>query len=566
MSKNRKNYWYYILGLITMASLVLGMSGCSRKPTAASVMIKALKASADITMVSMDWTMDMGMSMSIDVMEESMNMDMDIEAKGNTLCDSSSGKTHSTVDMAFQVMGMDMNQQMEMYTAVEDETLTVYMMMEDQWVKQSEEMEDPSAANVIVEIKNLLAFTDSFVLLEDMAEKNGHTCYELKSTMDPEDTEDLMNSFMDMDEFLDSEQGMDLDSMNDKVMEVTLYIDEESSLIQAMSLKLMTDTQAADTESDKAEEKDSGLSGFSMEIAMEYPEPSEIVIPPEALAAEEQESMDPLLETDTDDEFYGQGSMFHELEHPAVIVEFGDTEKLLYEKDGIKVYLVRVYTDDEDNGFIDLNLENHSDTSLDVYSLGFSLNNTMLNDYGFYETLPAGESVISCIYVTGLSQYGISEIGSLSMGVVAAPTNDFTDEIMADRVEYVIDENKSDYNVVSSEGKRTVYEDEYIRVTAYAETADDYIYQIPLCIENKTDTDFFVMSDSAISRGITVNAALYGDLFAGTCIYTCLEFDPSEWKEANLPIPGTVQFGVGGYDIENMSGLFYAEITIPSSL
>ena len=204
--------------------------------------------------------------------ELSMGMDMDMEA--TTEPEASHGKG----EVSFDIAGSSMSTEMEMYSVKEDDQYVTYTMMDGQWTKEAAD-EEEALGDVEGMTGNIEEYADKFELEQDLAEINGKDCFELSGELDGDIFSEMIQSDM-MDSF--SGYGLDEETVSDMVFPCTIDIYKDSILPARIYFDL-TDTFEPMLE-------ESGVTASDCYIEMtftEYDSVDEIVVPDEALEAEE---------------------------------------------------------------------------------------------------------------------------------------------------------------------------------------------------------------------------------------------------------------------------------------
>lgn len=204
--------------------------------------------------------------------ELAVTMDMDMEA--TTEPEASHGKG----EVSFDIAGSSMSTEMEIYSVKEDDQYVTYTMMEGEWTKEAAG-EEETLGDIEGMTGDIEDYADKFKLEEDLAEINGEDCFELTGELDGDIFSEMIQSDM-LDSF--SGYGLDEETISEMVFPCTIDIYKDTIL----PARIMFDL--TDTFESMMEDAGVAASDCYMEMTfMEYDSVDDIVVPDEALEAEE---------------------------------------------------------------------------------------------------------------------------------------------------------------------------------------------------------------------------------------------------------------------------------------
>ena len=221
---------------ILAAAVCFACTGCG-KMTEEKLMDNVAKAMTGRTFMGGDIDMNMDLSYAMDIMEAPVSADMSMQANGRSLSSYDPFGVYSDMnmqmdfrlDMDGEVQEMSMGDQIQTYTAQEDDTLALYTYSNtsSQWSRI--EMEQPAS--------NVNALSDLMTVPEDQQENisledepfslNGVNTYVLKMdriSIGQESVAILETMFPQIAGSISS------DSLGDVTMSATFYIDQETFL------------------------------------------------------------------------------------------------------------------------------------------------------------------------------------------------------------------------------------------------------------------------------------------------------------------------------------------------
>ncbi len=206
--------------------------------------------------------------------EDSLSIGMDMDMETTSEPEASHGK--GTV--SFEMAGSNFSTEMEMYTVLEDDQYVTYTMMENEWTKEVAD-EEEALGDVEGMTGSIEEYADKFQLEEDLVDVDGKECFELTGELEGDIFAEMIQSDM-MDSF--SGYGLDEETVADMVFPCTIDIYRDTILPARIYFDL------AETFEPLLE--DSGVTASDCYIEttfMEYDSVDEIVVPDEALAAED---------------------------------------------------------------------------------------------------------------------------------------------------------------------------------------------------------------------------------------------------------------------------------------
>lgn len=586
--------------------LAAALPGCSREMTAEELIGKMEEASGAEEIVSVAWNMNMEMGISMDLFGVDSTMDLAMSGEGNTLTNTAGEEdlSYTTLDIGMEIFGTSFNVDMELYTQTDaEQNTTTYTCMDGTWTKSTASAEETETADFEELMEKYRA---SFTLAEEKVtySEDNISCYELQAELAVDDLTELLESYM---EEMDMAELMDVSALTGRVFTINMYVDESTYLPRYVEVALTdaaedsasaeseeTSASAAESEEasgttaaeetteetteesagseDDSEDVEYSFDVLSITMDLSYPEEGEIVIPEEALNAEEEsgdDALDGFLGDDTEEGYEegvpsseNSGSQYDSLTNPVLLKEYaeGDAEAVLLDESGVTVTLTRIYTDGDDRAYVDMNLTNGTAEDICIYSLDVAVNHTMAPDSSFYEDVEAGETVETVLYIESLSDLSVQEIGSVSVMLSALTLSDYNLVLESPVLNIELNEDALAYQVV--EGRETLYEDDSVQIIAYDWEGDDYTLELPVCIINKTDRNLAIDSThlgSSGSDGLEPNSYLYADLFAESIVYTSLTIDPGESEVTSLDGLSSISFKVNGYDMSTFDEVFITE-------
>ncbi len=585
-----------VLALLLAAAL----PGCSREMTAEELIGKMEEASGAEEIVSVAWNMNMEMGISMDLFGVDSTMDLAMSGEGNTLTNTAGEEdlSYTTLGIGMEIFGTSFNVDMELYTQTDaEQNTTTYTCMDGTWTKSTASAEEAEAAD----LEELMEkYRTSFTLAEEKVtySEDNISCYELQAELAVDDLTELLESYM---EELDMAELMDVSALTGRVFTIDMYVDdstylpryvevtladaaeesasaesEETSASAAESEEASGTTAAEETTEESADSEDDSedveysFDVLSITMDLSYPEEGEIVIPEEALNAEEEsgdDALDGFLGDDTEEGYEegvpsteNSGSQYDSLANPVLLKEYaeGDAEAVLLDESGVTVTLTRIYTDGDDRAYVDMNLTNGTAEDICLYTMDVAVNHTMAPDSSLYEEIGAGETVESVLYIESLSDLSVEEIGTISVMLSAVTLSEYDTVLDSPVLNIELKADAAAYQI--ADGLETLYEDDNVQILAASEWEDDsYSLELPLCIINKTEADLTMGSVTLASNGEEASAILYTDLFEGCCVYTSLLVEPEDSVSEGLEDLVDVTFQLDAYDIITFDDVFSTE-------
>lgn len=253
-----------------MAAALLSGCGGKTKATPENLLRDMTDRAEEIESALMNVKFEMGLSSGTESI--SFGMDMDMESTEEPEASHAKGK------VSFDMGGSGLNMEMEMYSVKENDQYVTYTMTNNEWTKEIM-AEEEALGDVEGMTGNIENYADKFELDKDLAEVNGEDCFELSGELDGDIFAEMIQSDM-MDSF--SGYGLDEDTVSGMVFPCTIDIYQDSILPARIYFDL---TAAFDP---LMEESGITASDCYIEMTfMEYDSVGEIVVPEEALAAEE---------------------------------------------------------------------------------------------------------------------------------------------------------------------------------------------------------------------------------------------------------------------------------------
>lgn len=259
------------MGMAAVMTAAL-LSGCGKgtKATPENLLRDMTDNAEKIESTLMNVKFNIEMSAGTDSVLISMDMDME------STVDPEASHGKGTID--FEMSGTSFGTETEMYTVKEDDQYVTYTMMENEWTKEVTDEED-TLGNVEGMSGSIEEYADKFQLEKGLVDVNGEECYELTGELEGDIFAEMLQSDM-MDSF--SGYGLDEETVADMVFPCTIDI-YRNGILPARIYFDLTDTFEPMLE-------DSGVTASDCYIEMtfmEYDSVDEIVVPDEALNAEE---------------------------------------------------------------------------------------------------------------------------------------------------------------------------------------------------------------------------------------------------------------------------------------
>ena len=253
-----------------MAAALLSGCGGRTKATPENLLRDMTEKAEEVGSAEMNVKFNIKLSSGSE--ELSMGMDMDMES--TTEPEASHGKG----EVNFDIVGNSMSTEMEMYSVKEEDQYVTYTMMNGQWTKEAAD-EEEALGDVEGMTGNIEEYADKFELEKDLVEINGEECFELNGELEGDIFAEIIQSDM-MDSF--SGYGLDEETVSDIVFPCTIDIYKDSILPARIYFDL------TDTFEPMMKEYGGTASDCYIEMTfMEYDSVDEIVVPDEALEAEE---------------------------------------------------------------------------------------------------------------------------------------------------------------------------------------------------------------------------------------------------------------------------------------
>ena len=253
-----------------MAAALLSGCGGKTKATPENLLRDMTEKAGKVESAVMNLKLNITLSSGTEELATELNMDLETTADPEV--------SHGKGEASFDIAGSSMSTEMETYTVKEDDRYMTYTLLNGEWAK-----EETSGMEALGDIGGMTGgmrdYADKFELGTELTEINGEDCFELTGELDGDIFSQIIQSDM-MDSF--SGYGLDEETVSDMVFPCTIDIYKET-ILPARILFDLTDTFAPAME-------DAGVTASDcyMEITfMEYDSVDEIVVPDEALEAEE---------------------------------------------------------------------------------------------------------------------------------------------------------------------------------------------------------------------------------------------------------------------------------------
>ena len=218
--------------------------------------------------------MNLKLNINLSGVGEELAVTMDMDMESTTEPEASHGKG----EVSFDIAGSGMSTEMELYSVKEEDQYVTYTMMDGEWTKETVDGEE-TLGNIEGMTGNIKDYADQFELGKDLTEINGKECFELTGELDGNIFSEMIQSDM-MESF--AGYGLDEETVSDMVFPCTIDIYRDTIL----PARLLVDL--TDTFEPMMEDAGVAASDCYMEMTfMEYDSVDDIVVPDEALEAEE---------------------------------------------------------------------------------------------------------------------------------------------------------------------------------------------------------------------------------------------------------------------------------------
>ena len=544
-----------------MTCIPCGAAEASGDVTAESLIDGYIEKNEDVQSVSGEEHLAFSFTMSMFGEEISMKIDMlmDIESTKDI--------SHVFGDMTMTQEGMEEESgeetlQTEAYAVLgDDDTITVYSLDSgsDTWTKSVLD-----AGEFNFDLRNLI-IGDSFELGEDTVDVDGSTCYEVKGTIALADMMGYLgSSFEGLNEIFPVEEEdaeaykLDVfyyfDTENDEL--VSLKMDGASILKQLFMDALAKSFEEAGSEEDSSFDMSALLALFEIEIPefvveinnIEFNTVESIVIPEEALAAEEGTGGFGGFGLDEDEDFgAGDTAETISLENMTAI----DTDEC-------SIILEDINPNDTWGEYtIHAELENKTADKKLMFSIDNAYVNGVENDPYFASEVAAGKKAKASISFTSLEDYGITDFSDIELGFRVYDNDDWTADAFAEEVVHVYphgEENAELYVREPADTDNVLVDNENISVIVTGiDEEDTWGYTLDLYIANKTDKTIMVSADDISVNGYMADPYFGHTLGAGKSAFTEMSWSYSSLEESGITEVGDIEFTLRAYDYDDWS-------------
>lgn len=224
--KNRK----YGLAAILALALTFILGGCQKAATPERLLGEMAANMAKMESCTMDMKMDMNIGASI----EGFDMDMGIVMDMDTEVITEPARVHGTGKVSMDVMGENMDMDMEMYSLQEDGKNLSYVKIYDSWIKQ--ETEDMSATMEAYTFKDIQELSESLELAEETRTENGKECYVLSGNISGDAIKGMLDTVLS--NMNSSGLDMDTDVFASTRLDYQLFIDKKDKYPVKMTMDL----------------------------------------------------------------------------------------------------------------------------------------------------------------------------------------------------------------------------------------------------------------------------------------------------------------------------------------
>lgn len=272
MKKRMKRLAAMGMAVVMAAALSAGCSG-KTKATPENLLRDMTDRAEEIESTLMNVKFEMELSSGTESVSYKMDMDMESTVDPEA--------SHAKGTVSFDMAGTNFDTEMELYSVKEDDEYVTYTMVGNAWTKEVA-AEEEALGDVEGMTGNIEEYADQFELEKALAEVNGADCFELTGELEGDIFAEMIQSDM-MDSF--SGYGLDEDTVADMVFPCTIDIYQDSILPARIYFDL------TGTFEPMLEEFGITASDCYIEMTfMEYDCVDEIVVPEEALSAEEPDA------------------------------------------------------------------------------------------------------------------------------------------------------------------------------------------------------------------------------------------------------------------------------------
>lgn len=222
--KNKKH------GLLAAFALALVLSGCQKATTPERLLGEMAAHMAKMESCTMNMQMDMNIAASIEGFDMDMNMGMDMDMEATT----EPARVHGSGKLSMDIMGQNMDMDMETYTLQEDGKNLSYVKIYDSWVKQ--ETEDMTATMEAYTFKDIQELSQSLELAGETQTENDKECYVLSGNISGDAIKGMLDTVLS--NMSSSGLDMDTDVFASTRLDYRLFIDKEGKYPVKMTMDL----------------------------------------------------------------------------------------------------------------------------------------------------------------------------------------------------------------------------------------------------------------------------------------------------------------------------------------
>ena len=224
--KNKKHGLAAILAL----ALVFTLGGCQKAATPERLLGEMAAKMAKMESCTMDMDMDMKIAASIEGFDMDMDLGMDIDMEVTT----EPARVHGNGKLSMDVMGQNVDMDMEMYSLQEDGKNLSYVKIYDTWLKQ--ETEDMTATMEAYTFKDIQELSQSLELADETQTENDKECYVLSGNISGDAIKGMLDTVLS--NMSSSGLDMDTDAFADTRLDYRLFIDKEDKYPVKMTMDL----------------------------------------------------------------------------------------------------------------------------------------------------------------------------------------------------------------------------------------------------------------------------------------------------------------------------------------
>ncbi|HCT92590.1 MAG TPA: hypothetical protein DF613_14605 [Lachnospiraceae bacterium] len=210
--------------------LVFTMGGCQKATTPERLLGEMAAHMAKMDSYTMNMKMDMNIATSVEGFDMDMNMAMDMDTEITV----EPARVHGNGKLSMDVMGQNIDMDMEMYSLQEDGKNLSYINIYDTWIKQ--ETEDMTATMEAYTFKDIQELSQSLELAGETQTENNKECYVLSGNISGDAIKGMLDTVLsNMDS---TGLDMDTDVFASTRLDYRLFIDKNDKYPVKMTMDL----------------------------------------------------------------------------------------------------------------------------------------------------------------------------------------------------------------------------------------------------------------------------------------------------------------------------------------